>query len=340
MKPSQLKMFLESTIKAKYPVLVAGAPGIGKTDIVKQAAVAVGANVIISHPVISDPTDYKGLPAIVDGKAEFLPFGELLSMIEASELTAFFFDDVGQAEPAVQKALMQPLLAREINGKKVSEHVAFVGATNRKQHKAGVTGMLEPVKSRFKTIVELEPDLNDWVVWALKKGVPTELIACMRFKPNLLHDFQPTFELVNSPCPRTIHNVGDLMSMDGGVPQGMEFEVYKGAAGEGFAVEFLSFLKVYRNLPNVDKVIMDPDNAPVPDMAKSENIPVLYALCGALSHKADEENFGRIVRYANRMPEEFSVLLVTDAVTKNGDITNTRAFIEWAVKHKDVVVQE
>ena len=52
MKPSQLYKLLSRTIPAKLPVLIKGAPGIGKTDIVSQACNDAGAELIVSHPVV------------------------------------------------------------------------------------------------------------------------------------------------------------------------------------------------------------------------------------------------------------------------------------------------
>ncbi len=73
----------------------------------------------------------------------------------ATKLTACFIDDLGQATPAVQAAAMQLILARTLNGHRVSDHVVFIAATNRRTDRAGVSGILEPVKSRFATLVEL-----------------------------------------------------------------------------------------------------------------------------------------------------------------------------------------
>lgn len=185
MKPSELKETLITLINSRLPALVVGAPGIGKSDIVTHAATDAGNDVIISHPVVSDPTDYKGLPhATHDGTtAEFLPYGELNHLIHAEKPTVFFLDDLGQAPPSVQAACMQLLLARRINGHMVSNHVTFLAATNRRQDRAAVTGILEPVKSRFATILNLEPDLNDWSKWAINAQMPPELIAFVRYRP-------------------------------------------------------------------------------------------------------------------------------------------------------------
>jgi hypothetical protein len=57
---------------------------------------------------------------------------------------------------------MQLILARRVNSFTLPDCVSFVAASNRRQDKAGVTGILEPVKSRFATILEVSPDLDDW----------------------------------------------------------------------------------------------------------------------------------------------------------------------------------
>ena len=233
MKPTQLTRLLEFAILNRFPVLITGSPGIGKTDIVKQSARATEARLLVSHPVVSDPTDYKGLPFVIEtesGKrADFLPFGDLAQICSTQEKTVFFFDDLGQAPASVQAAVMQLLLARRINGHRVSEQVTFVAATNRREDKAGVQGILEPVKSRFFSIVELETDIEDWVKWAIESNMPAELIAFVRFRPDLLNDFKPTREMKNSPCPRTLAFIGK--AINAGLPSDLEFEFFAGAAG-------------------------------------------------------------------------------------------------------------
>ena len=336
MKPSKLARTIEKAVKHGLTLLIKGAPGIGKTDIIKAACERLGAHIIIMHPVVSDPTDFKGLPFVcksIDGEdvAEFLPFGELRKLIVADELTVVFFDDVGQAPMSVQAALMQLLLERRVNGHQVSDKVVFIAATNDRAHKAGVTGMLEPVKSRFTTILELEPDLDDWCVWAIEAGLPTEVVQFLRFRPKFLFDFEPTKDLVNSPCPRTVHNAAKWLMAE--VDGDAEYEVYKGAAGEAFAAEFIGFLKVFRDLPNPDMVILNPETADIPEAPD-----VMYALCGVLAEKASKQNIDNVVAYANRIPAEFSVMMIKDISVRDKKLANTsKAITEWCVKHSYVL---
>ncbi len=333
MKPSILKQALSLAIANRMPALIVGAPGIGKSDIVAQASEDAGAELIISHPVVSDPTDYKGLPFVVDGHAEFLPFGELRKITETQRPTVFFLDDLGQAPVSVQAACMQLLLARRINGHRVSDTVTFLAATNRRQDKAGVQGILEPVKSRFAAILNLEPDLDDWVTWALDNGMPVELIAHNRFRPEYISmtAWKPSPDMVNSPSPRTIARIGQWMNTN--PPTDLEYELYAGAAGEAYAADLLGFLKIFRNLPSIDLILMNPETEKVPT-----DPATLYAVCAALASKASQQTFGNIIKYANRMTPEFSVMLVRDIIGKTRSLVNTKAFIEWSTKHSNVLI--
>ncbi|GEP94489.1 AAA family ATPase [Chitinophaga cymbidii] len=323
MKPKDLSEYLQFAIRNNFPVLITGKPGIGKSDIATQAAIAAEAELIISHPVVSDPTDYKGLPfPTKNGTADFLPYGELHQIITAQKKTVFFLDDLGQAPASVQAACMQLLLARQINGHQISDQVTFIAATNRREDKAAVSGLLEPVKSRFAAIVELEVDTDDWVKWALAHHMPTELIAFVRFRPELLDNFEPTKEIRNSPTPRTIAFVGKQITA--GLPEKFEFEAFKGAAGEAFAIEYRAFLKLYRQLPSLEEIVLNPTGAPVPTEPGA-----LFAISSALAHKMTDQNIDAICMYLDRLPVENSVSCMKDAVTRNSSICNNRAFIEW-----------
>jgi MoxR-like ATPase len=323
MKPSQLQRLLAVAFKNRLKVLIKGAPGIGKTDIVLVAAAAAGAQVILMHPAVSDPVDFKGLPAIVDGKAEFLPYGQLRKLVEADRLTVCFIDDIGQSAHATQAALMQLLLAREVDGVRISDHVVFCGATNDNAHMAGVQSILEPVKSRWHTIVELIPDHQEWVHWAIARNLPEEVIAFAMFRGiEAVHNFKATRELTNSPSPRTVTAAAQLYAA--GI---RSHTVIAGACGEGWAAEFLAFAKIFASIPNPEECIKHPATAPVP---ASTDASTLYAIAVALSLRATTGNFEAITTYLKRLPKEHEVLAVRDAIARKKDLTDTNAFVAWA----------
>ncbi len=307
------KLLAQAMQLRSRPILIAGAPGIGKSDVVVNAARAAENEVLIMHPVVSNPVDFKGLPAVVNGGAEFLPYGGLRRMIEADRPTVVFLDDIGQSPEAVQAAMMQLLLAREINGQKISDHVAFVAATNRREDRAGVRGMIEPLKSRF-IIVAMEADPSEWIEdYAQPHKVDPTLVAFVRLRPALLSAPRPSGDMTNSPSPRGWAEVSRWLKA--GVDAELLSEVAAGCVGESAANEFLQFRDLVTQMPDPRKVWADPANAPVPS-----DPSVLYALIGALGDmaaKAGPTNAAPIViafthRLAGARQEEMAVLFFQD----------------------------
>lgn len=331
MRIKKLTEFLETSFRNNRRVLVKGRPGVGKSDIVAQSCASIGAEMVLMHPSISDPTDYKGMPALLpDGTAHFLPFSELVKLINAQKKTICFLDDIGQAAPAVQAALMQLILARSVNGSRISDTVVFCGATNDTSHCSGVSGMIEPLKSRWDTIIELEISADDWSNWALANSMPAELVAFIRFRPNLLcpDDWKPSKEIKNSPCPRTWASIGNWLS--NGVK---DLEVFSGAVGEGSATEFFSFLDMYQSLPSLDAILIDPVSTEVP-----EKPAALFAVSTGLARKASASNLDRVTTYLNRLPKEFEIMSMRDAIRINKSLTSTPSFTIWAVKNSGVLI--
>lgn len=323
-RPGQLARILAGAIQTGHPVLITGAPGIGKSDITYQACVKAGVDMILSHPSVSDPTDAKGLPwPCHDGeRAMFLPFGDLEAAIHATKPTVWFLDDLGQATPAVQASYMQLTLARRINGNQLPPYVTFVAATNRRTDRAGVSGILEPVKSRF-TIYELATNLEDWVEWAVPTGIHPHVLGFLRFRPDLLHAFTPTADMENSPNPRTWAKLS--MWLTAGIHPDDELATCAGNVGQGAASEFVAFLRVARDVPDLDSVIEHPDKAPIPVQPNS-----LYALTAALAYRVTIKNFPKVYCYAERLLEnkraEFGVLLIRDAYRREPAIKATPTF--------------
>jgi len=328
MKPSMLLPTLTTCAKNGEAVLIKGAPGVGKTDICNQVADNLKMNFIPVIPVISDPTDAKGVPGRNgDGKWEWHLIGDARRIVEAKKPTLVVLDDLGQAPAMVQAAYMQWLLLRRIGEHSIPDCVSILACTNRREDRAGVTGVLEPVKGRFITIIELQVDVDDWVEWAFAHNMPGKLIAFAHFRPALLTSHKPTADIINGPCPRTFANAGRLINI------GLEnLECLSGAVGEGCAIEMFGFFKYWQQLPNLTALIADPDKADVPTEPAA-----LYAVVTGLAEKATSNNIGRIFKYAERLPKDFSILLGRDCIRKDKTIQNTKAFIKWAVDNKNIL---
>lgn len=325
MKPSELTTLLSATIPAHLPTLLTGAPGIGKTELVQAAAKTAKAELVLTHPAVEDPTDSKGLPfKLNDTEAGFLPFGTLKHLMDTTKPTVWFVDDFGQAAESVQKAYMQWLLGGELAGKRLSKHVTMIVATNRRGDKAGVSGILEPVKSRFATIVELQADVQEWCNWAITTGVSPTLLAHIRFRPDRLSDFKPTADLTNSPSPRTWFNLSRIEALK--LPKHIEAIAMAGAVGEGDANEYLAFRSMVAHMVSVDAILVDPAGTPLPTKASER-----FAVCTGLAARANDKTIARIGVYANRLAAadagEAAALIIRDSIRRCPAIANTADYV-------------
>jgi hypothetical protein len=218
---------------------------------------------------------------------------------------------------------MQLLLARRIGEHVLPPNVTFLAATNRRTDNAGVSGILAPVVSRFATVVELSPTIDDWTKWAVGAGIPPALIAFLRFRPDLLSVPSTTRDIENSPSPRSWRFVAKTMAI---VPKHLEHISFAGSVGEGAADEFVSFLQIFRELPSPDSILLNPDVAVIPT-----NLAALYAVSASLAVHASEANFDRVMVYVERLIagglSEYAALLVRDALRRTPAIANSYAFI-------------
>lgn len=327
MKPSDLLKLIACRFKAgiKRPLHVESSPGLGKTQIAFQASEELRIGFQAIHAPLLQPEDY-GFPVIsadkttvdfVVSKAKFPIEGS-----DVPETGIFLIDELSQADNSAQKILANLIQEREIHGRRLKPGWTIITTGNKTTDRAGANRLLTHLKNRL-TAVELEASLDDWTQWALGHGIKPEVIAFIRFRPELLNAFDPQNEI--NATPRAWAE-GVSMSL-GVVDPMLEFAVFKGDVGEGPASEFLGFLKIFRNLPSPDAIIMNPTSEKVPD-----NPATLYALCGALAHRASDQNFGRLMSYVNRMPPEFGVLFVRDAIRLAPKIQTSKDFISWASK--------
>lgn len=324
MKASVISAALRSLVSARQPVFIWGGPGIGKSAVVRQLASTLGVPLQDVRALLLDPVDLRGLPFLgTDGRSkwaspEFLP---------QDGCGILFLDELNAAAPMVQASCYQLVLDRKLGEYTLPDGWAIVAAGNRDSDRAVTTRMPTPLRNRFVHL-EFEVDLQEWSEWAIQAGIRPEVIAFLRFRQELLSAFERDANAF--PSPRSWEFVSRILNTS--PDQTIEHELFAGAVGAGAATEFSAFLKSFRELPNIDAILMNPLKEPVP-----ENAAAQYAVASALAHCATDTNFDRICAYLGRMPTEFSVLSVRDASLREPAIRHTGAYTKWAIENHHVL---
>lgn len=324
-KPSVAAAALGYCVDASQPVCLWGSPGIGKSDVVRQTAIKKGLDCRDVRAVLLDPVDLRGLPHVNgDGRAhwaipEFLP---------RDGKGILFLDELNRAPQLVQNACFQLILDRKLGEYTLPDGWRVVAACNRESDGGGVSRMSSALSNRF-THLTVEPDLNDWCRWAVTANMAPVVIAFLRFRQEFLHKFDRATRAF--PSPRSWSFVSSIVATN--PPQDIMLPLIAGAVGEPAAIEFMAFMRLYKSLPSIDAIMLNPTAGTVPI-----DVGTLYAVASALARRAEPGNFTRVLQYLDRLPEEFNVMAVKDATTRDTTLISTPDFPLWASKYSHVTM--
>lgn len=333
MKYSDIKQSVLANFKrgnALVPNII-GKPGGGKStlarDIVSELGIAPE-RITEFNPSLRDPVDIMGLPKTDGECSKWVPPAEFFRIRDdgTDQPCALVLEELSDAPIPMQNPLCRVILDRYAGELKLHPKLHIIATGNRTEDKSGATRMSTKLGNRMQTLT-FDENLDDWCSWALDNNIAVEMIQFLRFRPNLLSDFDPNRTI--NPTPRSWAMANEV---DPALTSDLYFANISGCVGEGAAAEYTGFKRIFENLPDVDGILMNPAKAAVPD-----DMPVLFALTGALAHRVSKDNFDRVCEYIGRMPPEFQVMCVLDSKKLKPEIVNTKAFVQWAVKNANVL---
>lgn len=330
MKPSNVKLALTALIR-KAPeraVFLWGPPGVGKSDVVKSVADNLSMQLKDIRAILLDPVDFRGVPSVKNGTTiwnvpDFLP---------KSGKGIMFLDELNAAPQSVQAACYQLILDRQLGDYTLPEGWVIIAAGNREGDKAVVNRMPTALANRFIHI-DFAVDLDDWQEWACSHAIRPEITSFINWRKELLHSFDPKSSEKSFPTPRSWAFVSDVLGTD--MPKIVEYDMVQGTVGEGAAAEFMSFLTMYRDLPDPAQVLANPTKAAIPQKSS-----VLYALTGAIQRIVTAKDGPNLFKLADRIADEvtsggaeFGLLLVKGSLKSCADLLETKPYIDWTTKH-------
>ena len=327
---------IEEILAAGLVPFVSGAPGIGKSDIIKQVAKVYNLKIIDVRLSQSDPTDLSGFPAVdlERGKASYMPMDTF--PVEGDEIPKgfagwlLFFDEMNSAPMSVQAAAYRIVLDKEVGQHKLHKNVAVVCAGNRASDKAIVTRMSTAMQSR---LIHLELGVNhkQWIDWGNSNGIDFRILAYINFRPEILHKFDPNHSEHTFPCPRTWEFVSKLIIKKPDL-KASDLPLLMGCVGEGAGREFYGFTDIFTKLPTLKNLLSSPSVIAMPDEPS-----VLYAISGLISHHANKDNLDDLMIFINRMPKEFQVITISGFCKRERALVQIPVIRKWLVTNTDLM---
>ncbi len=328
MKFSDIKLSIVEQFKLDSSVIpyIEGKPGGGKSALAKSVGAELGFdNVVQFFASLRDPVDLMGTPAPDNEVTRWRPPAELMQLSTGRNL--LILEELSDSGTQMQNALCGLIYDRHVGSLHLSSDTYIIATGNRTKDKSGANRLVSKLYGRVRRF-EYTENIDDFCGWALDQDIDPVLIQFLRFRPDLLSDFDPNRE--SNPTPRTWVQASKTPTS---LPTDIYFGNIAGDVGEGAAAEYTGFRKIYEGLPNIDGLLMNPSKADVPS-----DPAVLYALTGALAHRSTKDNFDRVAEYVDRMPPEFQVMCISDIIRKQPTVKSTKAFISWAVKNSNVML--
>src|SRR5437870_1487511 len=154
-------------------VLLLSPPGVGKSDVVRQAAADAGLPCKSLLGTQIAPEDVSGVPKIVGERSVFCPPRVLLP--EQPEKFCLFLDELPACTPDVQKAFYSLLLERRIGEYPLPEGTWVVAAGNRAEDRALVRTISSALVNRV-LILHIRIDVPQWLTWARANDVRADVL--------------------------------------------------------------------------------------------------------------------------------------------------------------------
>jgi hypothetical protein len=347
MRPAQLLRVLDleflSTAEGHHtPVMLWGPPGVGKSQMVAQIAARHGVPVIDIRLSQMEPSDLRGIPFRTKSRVEWAIPAMLPNTKRHGRMGILFLDEINSAPPSVSAAAYQLILDRRLGEYRVPQHWAIFAAGNRQGDRGVTYTMPAPLANRFSHF-EVETHLDDWVSWAYRNGIDERVIAFLRFRPELLFDFDPAHNPVAFPSPRSWEFAHRGLRKFEDHPELLQGTL-QACVGPAAGIELTAFVNSLDQMPNLDDIV-DGKAVPVP-----KEIDLQYAVAAALVGRAirarqdadAQRVIGNILVYAGRFPQrEMGVMLVSDLHRAIGnELFEVPAFTDWAQAISDVMLYE
>ena len=208
----QLRRLLEISAALNEPLMIRGAPGIGKSDHVEAFARDMAARrglVFVNWAMLHEkermeyygseekrrgayflflvdlltklPEDLVGLPRFMSDYVQWTPDIMVRMMMFPEVAGIAFFDELAQSQQAVQKPVANMFLNGILGTLKLSDGLLKLAASNRQEDRCGVFEMLEHMKNRMGHCTLQVPSTEEWVEWALAHDVAAAVVSFIGF---------------------------------------------------------------------------------------------------------------------------------------------------------------
>ena len=327
-------------INARFPVLIRGRHGIGKSTIVYQLADKMNMTVIERRASQMTEGDLLGLPKLAKNVTTWCPPEWLATA--CNEPVVLFLDEVDRATLEVRQGIFELCDSRKIAGNALHPDTLIFACVNGGEHGSQYqVGEFDPAELDRYTVFDVEPTVEDWLDWATA-NVAQEVWDFINhnhghlehksdYEPNKVYPSRRSWERLS----KTLSGMGDEIENSSST-----YQIAQAFIGFEGAVAFNNFLKDYDRQVSIEDLLdegrheltknwkINDHNAMVEKM-KSKDI-----FAGRLS----DTRLENLAKYFVSLPSEI-VMVLWQSLAQTEESTYNIAKL-WAIKIDDVLIQD
>jgi MoxR-like ATPase len=298
---------------------IVGKPGGGKTEIVYKAATHLGRACVVFAASEMLPEDLGGIvaPDMDALTARRLMPDVIASIVKTRESTGkpvmVFFDELNNGSMAVMASCFKLLHEGVAGGVKVPHDTVFVAAGNPPEVSSVAQELPAPLLNRMAVLRYDGPTLSEWEEHVLAHGVHAAVMGFVKQQPNYLND-EADFNSGN-PCPTprswmAVSKVLHALDAAGNNKPGLRQAAIAARVGSKAALDMEAHLKYFDDLIPFERIIEDPETAPVSE----KFAPAYMQAVAALSRMDTVAEMRACLAYFRRGLSETYPIFVTGGV--------------------------
>ncbi len=268
----------------RHAILGLGAPGVGKSQLIRQIGKKYGYKVIDLRLAQMSEVEIGGLiyPNADRTKTVWLSPDVLPDEQRDGPRTILLLDEITSCPKRVQVAAYQLILDRRIGQYHLPEGTLVVALGNREDDDGVYIRLAGPLADRFE-IHYIDVDFDCWKNdYALPFGVHQWVVDYLTDKPDALHTQSAAGDSMVFATPRSWDRVSEILKMDADVSKAVIAHKIMGNVGESQGRQFIEWCRKQDRLISVDDYLAGKVAAPgKPDQLRNL-VNGLVQRCGFL----------------------------------------------------------
>ena len=331
---------IEPIINARFPVLIRGRHGIGKSTVVYQLAKRLGLPVVERRASQMTEGDLLGLPKLKKNVTSWCPPEWLATA--CNEPVVLFLDEVDRATLEVRQGIFELCDSRKIAGNALHPDTLIFACVNGGEHGSQYqVGEMDPAELDRYTVFDVEPTVEDWLNWA-KGNISQEIWDFINhnhghlehkgdYEPNKVYPSRRSWERLS----QTLSGMGDEIESSS-----VTYQISQAFIGFEGAVAFNNFLKDYDRQVSIEDLLDDGkfdlikkwkinDHNAMVEKMKSKDI---------FSERLSDTRLDNLARYFVSLPSEI-VMVLWQALAQTDESTYNIAKL-WAIEVDGTSIQD